>query len=862
MTSISAHPDPTAFTGLSSAEAHRRLQDEGPNELTQARRRGLLRIAREILTEPLILLLVAGGILYLFLGEPRDAILLIGSVFVIIGIELYQDYRSERALEALRSLADPRVTVIRDGQPVDIPSRDVARGDLLVLHEGGRVPADGTVVESSVLAVDESLLTGESFPVRKLVWDGRTPWDRPGGEDRPFVFAQSLVVRGRGLAQARATGGATEVSRIAKALGTVEEEIPLLRLQTRALVRTMALVALGLCLFIALVEGWRSQDWATGLLAGIALALALVPEEMPVVLTIYTALGARRMSEQRVLTRRFGAIATLGATTVLCVDKTGTLTENRMRVAAVGTPTSIEPSSAWSRSQAPEALWVGALASPTRATDPTDLAFLSAVTERFSERTRPHERDLLHEYPLRPEFLAATFAWRRPDGVVELAAKGAPEAVFELCRLAAPDRVRWGEAVHSMTSRGWRVLAVARAEDPRGSPPRDLRSVGFQMVGLAALEDPLREAVPSAVAECQRAGIRVVMITGDHAGTARAIAREAGFPRPAAVLTGPELATLNDAELARRVESTDIYARISPEEKLRLVEALKSRGEIVAMTGDGVNDAPALRAAHIGIAMGRRGTDVARAAASLVLLDDDFPTMVRAVREGRRIYANMQKAFAYLVAIHVAIAGVALLPVLFDLPIVLFPVQIVFLELLIDPTCSIAFEGDPAEGDIMDRPPREPNLPLLPRDSLIVNFIAGAMIILGSTGLYWGALAAGVDPGASRALAFVALVTGNTTLMLVVRAGRGLLLDSFRMGNRIVALILGGTTLGLVALFAIPVAAETFRFTTPTPPLLGLAVLVGVTAVLWNEPIRWWRRHQVPPGPPASGAHAGSSTCS
>ncbi len=805
----------------------------------------VLSILREILTEPLILLLVAGGILYLFLGEPRDAILLIGSVFVIIGIEIYQDYRAERALEALRSLADPHVTVIREGRSYSIPSREVVRGDVVVLQEGGRVPADGEVLTGSGLEVDESLLTGESVPVRKVPWDGAAPWERPGGEDRPFVYAQTLVVRGRGLARLRATGAGTEVSRIAKALVTVEEEVPLLRAQTRGLVRTMAVAAVVLCVLIAIIEGWRSNDWATGLLAGIALALALVPEEMPVVLTIYTALGARRMSEQRALTRRFGAIATLGATTVLCVDKTGTLTENRMRVAALGTLDQIFPVDGKGGSDGPAAgVGGGALARAPRPADPTDAAFLAAAQRRFPDRPLPQETDLLAEYPLSHEFLVVAFLWRGTAGRPGVAAaKGAPEAVFDLCRLSPSERAAWARVVQQMTDRGLRVLAVASAGLPGATPPTSVRKIPFRLQGLAGLEDPLRAEVPGAIGECRRAGIRVVMITGDHAGTARAIARQAGFPRPEAVLTGPEIGALDERLLARRVESVDIYARIAPEEKLRLVQALKSRGEVVAMTGDGVNDAPALRAAHIGIAMGGRGTDVARAAASFVLLDDDFPTMVRAVREGRRIFANMQKAFSYLVAIHVAIAGVALIPVLLDLPLILFPVQIVFLELFIDPTCSIAFEGDPADADIMDRPPRDPAQPLLPRETLLVSFVAGAMIVLAAAGLYWATLAAGVDPAASRALAFVTLVTGNTALMLVVRAGRGLITETFRMANRVVAILVAGTALGLALLLGLPVAAETFRFATPSPVLLLLALLFGFLAAVWYEPVKWWRIH-------------------
>jgi P-type Ca2+ transporter type 2C len=837
-------PDLSAGSGgLTPEEAARRLRDDGPNELERRRRRGPVRILASILSEPLILLLVVGGVLYLVLGQLRDALLLIGSIFVIVGIELYQDYRSDRALEALRSLADPRVTVLRGGRPVAVPTRDVVRGDLLLLQEGGRIAADAAVVRSAGLTVDESLLTGESVPVRKAVWDGRQAWGRPGGDDRPFVYGQTLVVRGSGLAQVRATGRGNEANRIASALGSVEEEIPLLRAQTRGLVRAIAVAAVVLCVVVASLEGWRSGDWATGLLAGIALALALVPEEMPVVLTIYTALGARRMAQQRALALRFGAIATLGATTVLCVDKTGTLTENRMRVVAVGTDLAAFAVDEEGRTDGPvETIWVGALASPPRPTDPTDAAFVDLAGRRFADRPAPFAGEPVREYVGDPALLGVAVARRGDDGRLRLSAKGAPESVFALARLSAAARPGWANAVESLAGRGLRVLAVAEAVLTDPTPPTSLAGVRFHLVGLVGLEDPLRPEVPAAVAECHRAGIRVVMLTGDHSSTARAIARSAGFRRPDRVLTGSDVASMGPDALADAVRSTDVYARFLPEEKLHLVEALKARGEVVAMTGDGVNDAPALRAAHIGIAMGRRGTDVARAAASLVLLDDDFPTLVRAVREGRRIYANMQRAFAYLIAIHVAIAGVALVPVVLGLPLILFPVQIVFLELFIDPTSSIAFEGDPADPRAMDRPPRPPEQPLVPRRAGVASFASGLVILVAAIAVYLWVESSGVAPAASRALAFVTLVVGNTGLMLSFRGGNGELLGPPGRPSGTVTALLVGTALGLATILLVPAAADLFQFARPPLVLLAVAIVVGLGAGLSRRVVRAVRR--------------------
>ncbi|MBE0546810.1 MAG: HAD-IC family P-type ATPase, partial [Rubrivivax sp.] len=731
-------------TGLSQAEAAQRLAADGPNALPGGRRRTLLSIAGETAREPMFLLLLAAGTLYLVFGDLAEGLTLFGFVLVTLGLTLYQEGKTERAIEALRDLTSPRALVIRDGRPQRIAGRDVVRGDVLQLGEGDRVPADALLVAADGLRVDESLLTGEAVPVSKLAPAAGTPSverdaatsARPGGDDLPMVYAGTLIVQGHGLARVIATGARSEIGRIGGALGTLEAERSPLQKQTAVLVRNLALLALALSLALVLVHGLLRGDWLAALLAGIALAMAMLPEEYPVVLTVFPALGARRLSREGVLTRRINAIETLGATTVLCTDKTGTLTENRMtvsRLVAGGLALDARVDlSSLAAGELPEAFHAlvenSILASVVDPFDPMEQAF-HRVGEQFLAGTEHLHRDwrLVQTYALSPALRAMSHVWAAPEGGVQVvSAKGAPEAVVELCHLDAAAQALINDAVDALAADGLRVLAVAQGRFEGQDWPASEHDFDFEFVGLLGLADPLRGQVPGAIAECRAAGIRVVMITGDYPVTARAIAHQARLAESAGeVLSGDEMATLDDAALRDRMAAVSVCARIAPEQKLRIVQALKANGEIVAMTGDGVNDAPALRAAHVGIAMGARGTDVAREAASLVLLDDDFTAIVRAVRLGRRIFDNLRKSMSYILAVHVPIAGMALLPVLLGWPALLYPMHIAFLELIIDPACSLAFESEPAESDVMQRPPRDAAAPLFGGATLWLALLQG-----------------------------------------------------------------------------------------------------------------------------------------
>jgi len=838
---VNSNPTDAAATqavGLTKAEAAARLAREGPNELSRDRPHGFVATFVAVLKEPMLLLLLCAGGVYPLLGDVEEALTLLSFVVVVIAITVAQERKTERAVAALRDLTSPRALVVRGGERRRIPGRDVVRGDLLVLGEGDRIPADAVLVEAANLEADESLLTGESVPVTKRV--DPTPSDaRPGGDGLPFVYAGTLVVRGHGLAEVRATGPRSEMGRIGKSLVTLEVGRTPLQIEVSAVVRTIAVGGLMLCAALVVLYGLARGHWLEGLLAGIALAMAVLPEEFPVVLTLFMALGAWRISKSRVLTRRLPAIEALGAATVLCTDKTGTLTENRMSVVRLWAP---GLSGGVGSDVLPEAVHqlveYALLASQRDPFDPMEQAIHRLASDHLSGTEHLHARwELVREYPLSPELLAVSHAWRAPGGDrLVVAAKGAPEAIVDVCHLSVEAaRTIEDQAAH-MAADGLRVLAIARAE-LEGTLPSIQHDFEFRLLGLVGLADPVRPGVPEAVAECAAAGVRIVMITGDSSATARAIALQIGIP-PDDVVTGPELETMDDRNLARRLRTASVFARIVPEQKLRLVQELRAEGEVVAMTGDGVNDAPALKAAHIGVAMGRRGTDVAREAAALVVTDDDFTSIVGAVRLGRRIFENLRKAMAYVIAVHVPIAGLSLLPVVLGWPLVLFPVHIVFMELVIDPACSIAFEAEPAEPQLMQRPPRKTGTRLFDRRLVGVSLLQGLTVLAASMLAFRVGVAHTGSDQSGRALAFVTLIAGNVALILINRSWRRTAFRTFWSGNLPSWAVVFGATLTLVLVLVVPFLRTLFRFGAVSAADAALAALTGIASLAWFEVVK------------------------
>ncbi len=857
MTHSIVEPPATGATlqGLTPAEAQARLAAEGFNELPRTQRRSPLRIIFDVLREPMLALLVAGGVVYLMLGNREEALILLAFACLSVGITVVQEARTERVLEALRDLTSPRALVIRGGERLRIAGREIARGDLIVLSEGDRVPADALLLEATDLSADESLLTGEAVPVRKRA--GHASDVSPGGDDQPMVFSGSLIVRGSALACVTATGATSEIGKIGTSLSKLEIETPQLQRQMRKLVIVFAVVGAAVSGAVVVLYGLLRGGWLEGVLAGIAVGMSMLPEEFPMVLAVFMAMGAWRISKVRVLTRRASAIETLGAASVLCTDKTGTLTENRMTIAELRLA---DGAAAKVGVPLPEAFRelaaAGVMASALKPFDPMETAFhtLAKADLRDGETLPGAGRTLARSYGLAPDLLAMSQAWEAGRQGWQIAAKGAPESIADLCKLGAASRKALTEQVDQMARSGLRVLAVAEATHP-GPLPASQRDFAFRFLGLVGLSDPLRASVPAAVAQCRSAGIRVIMITGDYPATAQAIASQAGFQGDR-VITGLDLAAMSDADLTRAVKDVTIFARIMPEQKLRIVTALKSAGAVVAMTGDGVNDAPSLKAAHIGVAMGGRGTDVAREAASIVLLDDDFGSIVTTIRLGRRIYDNLRKAMSFILAVHVPIAGLALMPLLFGMPILFGPVHIAFLEMVIDPVCSLVFEAETEEDGIMTRPPRPPAEPLFSVPTILWSLVQGALV-LGVTGTILAvAPGYGLSTDQVRGITFAALIFALIALILVDRSRSSSILTAITRPNRALAIVLPivGTLLA-VTMFWQP-GRDLFGFAAldpeflSFPPLAGLAVLLVLEAL---KPVwRWALRRSMAVSPVAA----------
>ncbi len=732
-----------SLRGLTEAEAQRRHRQEGANELPRTGTRSPIAILLSVVKEPMLALLLVGGIIYLLIGSAAEAMLLLAFGTFSVLVTLIQESRTERVLESLRDLSSPRALVIRDGAQRRIPGREVVCGDLVILGEGDRIPADVRLIEARSLMADESLLTGESVPVRKRQDNdaGSQGYGPPGGDDLPVAFSGTLVVRGSGIGEVVAIGIKSEIGQIGASLLSLEPETPRLQAQTRRLVRIFGLIA-GVCsLAVFLVYGIARSQWLDGILAGIALGMSLIPEEFPVVLTVFTAVGAWRISRAHVLTRKAAAIETLGAATVLCTDKTGTLTENRMSVAELrpwrAAPIAVDGTQALLPAPYDALASAGIAASAALPTDPMDRAL-----HALAPRTPPQsERNLLREYGLQPDLLAMSNAWQTSGDECFIAAKGAPEAIAALCRLSPEETAALHADVSCMGQAGMRVLGIAHAKADGGSLPESQRGFQFTFLGLVGLRDPLRADVADAVAECRAAGIKVVM-----------------------------------------------------------------------MTGDGVNDAPALRAAHIGIAMGGRGTDVAREAASIVLLKDDFGSVVKAIRLGRRIYDNLRKAMAFIVAVHVPIAGLALFSLMLGWPILFGPIHIAFLEMVIDPVCTLVFEAEAEEEDVMRRPPRKPTTSLFSLNLLLWGGVQGAATLMVTGGIFLYAWSQSMPDGDIRALVFTSLVCCLGMLILVDRSFSPSVRAAVTRHNTPLAMVFGIVCTLILLVKLLPPMRDLFSF--------------------------------------------------
>ena len=833
------------FFGLSQKAADMILMADGYNELPSQKKQSSFFILLRILSEPMLLLLIGGGIIYLFLGEVRDALMLLSFVFVVIGITFYQERKTEKTLEALKELSSPRALVIRDGEQKRIAGREVVKGDIIVIHEGDRIPADAVVLSCENLSADEALLTGESIPVRKIEWDEKAISQRPGGDDLPFIYSGSMITGGRGIARVIFTGLNTEIGKIGKSLESIKKEDTLLYKETAKIVRLIAFIGAVLCILVVVFYAIVKGDIVGGFLSGITLSMAILPEEFPVVLLVFLTLGAWRISKRKVLTRNSSAIETLGAATVLCADKTGTLTLNKMELSRLYSNGTFYELSNFATTDLPSQfktlLECGVLASQKDPFDPIEKElnkmsslYLKDIEDEYSSF------ELIKEYPLSKKMLALSHVWQSEDKKnMIIASKGAPEAVLELCHADNGKKQEIIKVVKEMSEKGMRVLGVSKTIFNGNNLPTDQHDFKFEFVGLLGFIDPVRASAPAAVREVYEAGMRVIMITGDYPGTAQYVARKIGIKNPEEYLTGEDLEKTSHLELREKIKTVNIFARIIPEQKLLIVNALKANNEIVAMTGDGVNDAPALKSAHIGIAMGERGTDVAREASALVLLNDDFSSIVDAVHLGRRIYNNLKRAMGYILAVHVPIAGMSILPLFFGLPIVLLPAHIAFLELIIDPACSIVFESGREDKNIMKRPPRNLRKPMFNSKTVSISIIQGLGVLAATFILFIFAVKTGKSDLEARSFAFAALVVGNLMLIVVNLSWSRNIYKILLSANKILYIVLFGALLCLMAVLYIPFFADLFHL---GPLGLEDLLIIGTVvflSLLWFEILKF-----------------------
>jgi len=812
--------------GLSMRDVDNKHKNFGYNELPNKDKKNIFKIIIGLITEPMIFLLLVVIGVYFVLGDRNEAILLLFSLFGIVSIELYQESKAEKSLEALRNLSSPICDVIRNGKRLTIPGREAVTGDIIILSEGSRVPADAKIISAKNLKINESLLTGESIAVEKGAYDIKDCKTNS-------VFSGTLVVQGHGVAEITNIGQSTEIGKIGQSLKSINVEKTLLQRDVNKAVKLVATLAIISSILLALIYWLQRGDLIEGLLAGLTLAIAILPEEFPVVLTIFLTLGAWRLAKTNILARKSQTIETLGSATVLCVDKTGTLTENRMKVMNVidAKGTLYDELDGVS-----DVIAYSVLASQKNPFDPMEEAFIEAGKQVFGDIGDIYKRKVvIKEYPLEESSLSIANAWGNGKRIKTVALKGAPESVFELCNLSIKEQKRLELGVKKLAKKGLRVIAVAKS-GAIDFIPEKRDGFKFQFLGLIGLADPIRQEVPSAIKLCKEAGIRVVMITGDYPETAVSIASKIGLDCEG-VITGAEFEHLSAKGKKEVIKSISVFSRVSPANKLTIVKFFRGIGEIVAMTGDGVNDAPALKASHVGIAMGQRGTDVAREAASIVLLDDNFISIVRGVSLGRRIYDNLQKAMSYVISIHIPIALLSLLPVIFRWPLVLSPIHIVFLELVIDPSCTIIFENEKASRDIMKRPPRGLNTSIFNKRMVLGSIAQGLLIAVAVVAAFKIMLTLGWSENESRGMTFLILIVANILLILVI-SWKQALANIFHHENKAMLVILLITSISLVLIFNIPLLRDLFNFAPISAEDACIGISVGAISTLCVIPVK------------------------
>lgn len=819
-----------SLNGLSTEEVKFLRQKYGFNELIKIKKSNPIIQFLNVFKEPMFILLVGAATLYFILGEPGEGSIMLVFVVFVATITFVQEWKTEKTMDALKDLTSPHVTAMRNGEKQVIKSCELVPSDIIFLSEGNRIPADCEVMEESNFSVDESSLTGESEPVYKVPLG--TIDSSKGYWKQDTLYAGTLCNFGKCTARVKTTGFETEYGKIGKAISETKEELSPLQKKVSQLVKTLAIAGFILCIIVIGFSYMYTGEFVKSILAGVTLAMAIIPEEFPVVLTIFLSLGAFRLAKKNTLIRKIPAVETLGSTTVLCVDKTGTITQNIMRAKVIYSNGFIAPDKLQDKALAKLLV----LACERDPYDPMEKAIVDAGKDKINIH-QLYNLELAKKFAFDSKTKRMANIYKENDAYY-IAAKGSPETILSLCNLAQSEETKISDTIDDMASKGLRVLALADLVTNSINDNLDQYILCFK--GLIGLQDPPKAGVQDAITQCKKAGVRVMMITGDYSKTAIAIGNEIGLNFYNSAITGDEIDAMTVDELCTAVSHCDIFSRVIPEHKMKIVKALKKNGEIVAMTGDGVNDAPALKNANIGIAMGKRGTEVAKEAADMILMDDNFTTIVHSIEDGRRVFDNIRKAMVYIMIIHIPIMALALFSPIFNLPQILLPVHIVLLELILDPTCSIVFEGEPAEEYIMEQPPRSPDEPLLTKGLTKKVIFQGTTMFLAAFLPFHYMIDSGFSADYARTFSLMVLIFGNVVLVLVNRSNTKYLIDIFKeKGSKARFYI---NSLALVMLFSvvyIPAAHPIFKTVTLDFKTAIIACLLGAISTGWWEIVKF-----------------------
>lgn len=824
-----------SIKGLSNQQVISARELHGQNKLNYKQENTVLDVIKNLAKEPMILLLLVASIIYFVSGNIGDGIFLASAIIIVSVIALFQDSRSRNAMQKLKNLSQPHCKVIRNGETIEIPSEELVVGDSLIVEEGTSISADGRIVHSNDFSVNESILTGESMVIFK---------DKDEAE--PFVFNGTTVASGLAIITITHIGNETQLGKIGKSLESIEEEKTPLELQINNFVKKLVFVGAVVFVIVWAINYFHSYDILDSLLKALTLAMSILPEEIPMAFTTFMAIGAWRLMQKGIVVKQMKTVETLGSATVICTDKTGTITENRMSLAKVFSLTSnriVAPKEA--NASEKDLITLAMWASEPIPFDPMEVALHKAYSDFTSEDERPHFK-LVHEYPLGGKPPMMTHVFQNESGKRFIAAKGAPEALMAISTLSKEEKEQINNAIETITKEGYRVLGVAESAFEGTNFPATQQEFQFQFKGIVAFYDPPKKNITEVLEDFYQAGIAVKIITGDNASTTISIAKQIGFKGFEYSLTGDELMQLSDAELQEKIMQTTIFTRMFPEAKLRIITALKEQNQIVAMTGDGVNDGPALKAAHIGIAMGKKGTEIAKQAASLILLEDDLSKMVDAVAMGRKIYVNLKKAIQYIISIHIPIILTVFIPLAFGwiYPNIFSPVHIIFLELIMGPTCSIVFENEPMEKNTMFNKPRPFTSTFFNWKELTTSIIQGLVITVGTLFTYQYSIFLGFNEAHTRTMVFTVLIAANIFLTLINRSFYYSIFTTLKYKNKMVLLIIGITTMITGLMLYVRPLTSFFGFENLTLTELITCIGIGFVSVIWYELVKIRTRSQ------------------